>query len=152
TVWVASDAIASDEPLHAVTTRRYLEARGVKFLSSAEIIMGLDDGVTRKLDLSGPVAAAVNAFRSYEPPNRARADLVCGLIEVLTPEVEYLAALMANEIGKPIRFGRTEGQQSVAMLQNILSRAERQDLSTEEHDDYVIRRRPHGAIAVITPW
>ena len=59
---------------------------------------------------------------------------------------------MANEIGKPIRFGRAEGQQSVEMLQNIVSRAERHDLSTEEHDDYVVRRRPHGVVAVITPW
>ena len=152
TVWIASDAIASDEPLHAVTTRRYLEARGVKLLSSAEIIAGLDNGTARKLDLTRPMAAAVNACRGYEVTNRARADLICGLIEILTPEVEHFAALMANEISKPIRFGRTEGQQSLEMLQNIVSRAERQDLSTEEHDDYIVRRRPHGVVAIITPW
>ena len=67
TVWVASDAIASDDPLHAVTTRRYLEARGVKFLSNAEIAAGLNDGVAMaEPDPSGLAAAAVNAFQTSD--------------------------------------------------------------------------------------
>jgi acyl-CoA reductase-like NAD-dependent aldehyde dehydrogenase len=152
-VWVASDAIASDDPLHAVTTRRYLEARGVKFLSNAEIAAALDDGIgIRVQDLSGLATAAINVFQRSDASKRARANLVYCLIDALTPEIEHLAILMANEIGKPIRFGRAEGQQSVEILQNILRRAERHDLLTEEHDDYVVRRRPHGVVAVITPW
>jgi len=156
-VWVASDAIASDDPLHAVTTRRYLEARGVKFLSNAEITAGLDNDAGKRAvtdqGSSELALVAINFFYAWcDSAKKVRANLVHRLVEVLTPEIEHFAVLMAKEIGKPIRFGRAEGKQSVEMLESIVGRVEREDTAAEEHTDYVVRRRPHGVIAVVTPW
>jgi acyl-CoA reductase-like NAD-dependent aldehyde dehydrogenase len=156
-VWVASDAIASDDPLHAVTTRRYLEARGVKFLSNAEITAGSDTDAGKKAVTgqgpSGLALTALNFFHAWcDNSNKVRANLVHRLIEVLTPEIEHFAVLMAKEIGKPLRFGRAEGKQSVEMLESMVGRAESGDTAAEKHTDYIVRRRPHGVIAVVTPW
>jgi acyl-CoA reductase-like NAD-dependent aldehyde dehydrogenase/nicotinamidase-related amidase len=155
-VWVASDAIASDDPLHAVTTRRYLEARGVNFLSNAEITAGLDNDAGKRAvtdqGLSGLALAAINFHAWRDSSRKVRANLVRRLVEVLTPEIEHFAVLMAKEIGKPLRFGRSEAKQSVEMLESIVGRAEWEDTAAEKHADYTVRRRPHGVIAVVTPW
>src|SRR5262249_49697165 len=103
-VWVASDAVASDDPLHAVTTRRYLEARGIKFLSNAEITAGSDTEAGKKAVTeqgpSGLVFTALNFFHAWcTSSKKVRANLVHRLIEVLSPEIEHFAMLMAKEIG-----------------------------------------------------
>jgi alpha-ketoglutaric semialdehyde dehydrogenase len=103
--------------------------------------------------LSGVALAAINFFDAWcDSSKETRANLVLRLADVLAPEIEHFAKLMAKEIGKPIRFGRAEGQHSLEMLRNIVSRAERHDPLADKHDDYEVRRRPHGVIAVITPW
>jgi alpha-ketoglutaric semialdehyde dehydrogenase len=157
TVWVASDALASDDPLHAAITRRYLEARGVRFLSNTEIAAGLDccPGIRTAKDQAPTrlTLAAESFFRaSPDTPISARAELVHRLAQVLAPNIEDFAVLMAKEIGKPVRFGRAEGKQSIAMLERIVCRAEREVRKADKHADYIVRRRPHGVVAVITPW
>ncbi len=37
-VWIAEDAVGSDDPLHAAITRRYLENRGMRFVSVNSIL------------------------------------------------------------------------------------------------------------------
>ncbi|MCL4721824.1 MAG: cysteine hydrolase [Gammaproteobacteria bacterium] len=48
-VWVAADAVGSNEPGHAEHTRRYLEGRAATFLPVA--------GILARLDQAGPVPA-----------------------------------------------------------------------------------------------
>src|SRR5262249_19783865 len=40
-VWIAEDAVASDDPLHAAVTRRYLEGRAAQFASVEELLARL---------------------------------------------------------------------------------------------------------------
>lgn len=44
-VWVAEDAVGSDDPLHAAVTRRYLEGRAARFASVQELLTRFVDGV-----------------------------------------------------------------------------------------------------------
>lgn len=43
-VWVAEDAVGSDDPLHAAVTRRYLEGRAARFASVEELLARLSHG------------------------------------------------------------------------------------------------------------
>jgi len=158
-VWVAADAVASDDPVHAAITRRYLEARSVRFSEVAELIRQLPEsppegaggggGVTVVTQAVERAAAASVAWRNREDAAR------CGLIERLASRLaddeRGFAELMAREIGKPVRHGRVEVRRTVEMLRDIVrcGRAgEREvDIRTAR-----VRRRPHGMVAVITPW
>ncbi|HEY7113641.1 MAG TPA: aldehyde dehydrogenase family protein [Thermoanaerobaculia bacterium] len=51
-VWVAEDAVGSDDPLHAAVTRRYLEGRAARFAAVEAILNAIDGGAS-------PVAASV---------------------------------------------------------------------------------------------
>jgi acyl-CoA reductase-like NAD-dependent aldehyde dehydrogenase len=157
-VWIATDAIASDDPLHAVITRRFLEARGIEFVSPTDLTARLDGGgasiaASDKATSAVLVTAARKLAETWrETSIEDRASLVHRLIEVLTAEGDQLAVLMATEIGKPLRFGRAEVRHCLEMLERIVRRAERADDAVDGHAVGVVRRRPHGVIAAITPW
>jgi acyl-CoA reductase-like NAD-dependent aldehyde dehydrogenase len=89
--------------------------------------------------------------RWHRESRPARERLVRALSRVLARDSEKLAALMANEIGKPVRFGRREVMRSAEMLDAIATRFARSS-GTEAAGCAQLRRRPHGTIAVITPW
>jgi nicotinamidase-related amidase len=66
-VWIAEDAVASDDPLHAAVTRRYLERRGIPFVSVNSILSFLRKGAsynTEKKDFARSLPAAVIAGKS----------------------------------------------------------------------------------------
>jgi alpha-ketoglutaric semialdehyde dehydrogenase len=157
-VWVTADAIASDDPLHAAITRRYLESRGVEFISTAELTARLAGRVESKIknDLAPStrsVAVASEFSRTWRSLSMAiRAGLARRFIEVLAAEVDHLAVLMAKEIGKPVHFGHAEGQHSLEMLERAVQRAEGDGCTIEKQAVYAVRRHHHGVIAVITPW
>ena len=164
-VWVASDAVASDDPLHAAITRRYLDARGVEFAPALELAAKLagpspsideEDGKpTRSLSrsVSGVPSAARNFAQAWrETPMTMRIDLLRRLPRVLATKIDHFGALMATEIGKPVRFGRIEATRSVEMLEGIARHASDEHDATETHSAWTVRRRPHGMVAAITPW
>ena len=71
----------------------------------------------RAADLRELAVAAANFAQNWRDTSQvARANLVHRLVDVLAPKIDDLAVLMAQELGKPIRFGRTEGRQSLEML------------------------------------
>jgi alpha-ketoglutaric semialdehyde dehydrogenase len=81
----------------------------------------------------------------------ARARLVRRLSELLARSADELSELMAREIGKPVRFGRVEVQRTAEMLCAIARRfSSMPDLDAA--GPALLRRRPHGVVAVITPW
>ena len=48
-VWVAEDAVGSDDPLHAAVTRRYLEGRAARFAPAEELLRRSGgDGVPKR--------------------------------------------------------------------------------------------------------
>jgi len=97
-------------------------------------------GKARKLAASWPKEAREN--RSLRVRRLAR---------LLARDTEKLAELMAREIGKPLRFGRVEVERSAEMLSAIARRFAAMPLA-EATGPALVRRRPHGVVAVITPW
>ena len=67
-------------------------------------------------------------------------------------EIEPFAALMAEEVGKPVKFGRREAEFVVALLAALAARAGDDSAAAANGAGYAERRRPHGVVAAITPW
>jgi len=140
-IWVAADACASNDPLHAATTRRYLEARAASFMSVNEIGAALDG-------TEPAVAPSVPTLDGWRPADPSALGRVADRLE---PRAEELARAMAAEIGKPVRFGEQEVLRSAEMLRAIARHAFAADRD-ERAGTVEVRRRPLGAVAVITPW
>ncbi|HYB53246.1 MAG TPA: isochorismatase family protein, partial [Thermoanaerobaculia bacterium] len=71
TVWVADDAVGSDDPLHAAVTRRYLDQRAARF-ASVEDILELLSGADARRAAARELPAAVVAGRELPADGRAR--------------------------------------------------------------------------------
>ena len=157
-VWVALDAVGSDDPLHAAITCRYLEARGVEFITVAELTARFDNQLTQRRSggaalIEAKVAAARFALNSWRSTGiEARTAYIQALHKVLATRVDQLAVLMAEEVGIPVRFGCGSVQRSLDMLLRVIHRAKNNAWVAETHGEFAVRRRPHGALAVITPW
>jgi acyl-CoA reductase-like NAD-dependent aldehyde dehydrogenase/nicotinamidase-related amidase len=65
-VWVAEDAVGSDDPLHAAVTRRYLESRAAWFAPSSELLRRLE-GKPARVNASALPAALVAGRALFAP-------------------------------------------------------------------------------------
>ena len=83
---------------------------------------------------------------------KPRSMLVEDLAHSLDQQVDELAEQMARTLGKPIRFGRVEVRRTVAMLGLLCQRFGNFAGEPRHPSPAIVRRRPHGLIAVITPW
>jgi alpha-ketoglutaric semialdehyde dehydrogenase len=153
-IWVAADATASNDPLHAAITRRYLEQRAASFPSVAEVRAALSGPapISRNGDAVGEAArrcrAALPAWRGSGV--EARADALEVLAERLEPLADDLARMMADELGKPVRYGGPEVLRTAEMLRAVASRA--RDADRGDAAAIEIRRAPLGIVALVTPW
>ena len=59
-VWVAEDAVGSDDPLHAAVTRRYLEVRAARFASVSELLARAAGGGTAAEEIAQLPRAVVS--------------------------------------------------------------------------------------------
>ncbi len=161
---VADDAVTSDDPVHAAATRRYLERRDVRFAPAAAILAGLDasaptarvaaravpgDAHERVRATAAGCAASASAWRSLGV--EARAGVLERAADLLEPEAESLAAALAADIGKPVRYGAMEVRRTAQMLRAVARRC-RATATSELRAHGELRRRPHGVVAAITPW
>ncbi len=158
-VWIAEDAVGSDDAVHAAISRRYLQSRAARFATVAallEMLSGNADTSDLSSHSSGEdpanlVSGAVLCAQTAQP-NWAAANFSerRGLLDRLAVKVEQkardLAQQMAHEIGKPVFYGQLEVDRTAEMLRAIA----RQEGSVEE--TATVRRRPLGVTAVITPW
>ncbi len=174
TVWVADDAVGSDDALHAAVTRRYLAERAVEVLPVDAVLAALDGGpratgfihlapadVERPLwrvPVAGPdeVARATAAARAARPAwsaatPAARAALLRRLATLLGRDAAALAAQLALEVGKPIAQGRDEVGRGTALLEAAARRAD-EALEAPCGPGSRRRRVPVGTIALVTPW
>jgi acyl-CoA reductase-like NAD-dependent aldehyde dehydrogenase len=103
---------------------------------------------------TSPQVAAVRACAKdwRNTPLAERVNLVRRLAATLNVEAESLAHLIAAEVGKPIRFCRSELQHCLDMLDAIARRAKHADEPIATNPACFARRRPHGVVAAITPW
>ena len=156
-VMIAEDTVASNDPLHAAITRRYLEARCIGFEPVHSII--------EQLQLSGECASKTAAPPVRDTVARAEAFLKAGfqttaetriqLVEKLASKlVEHHAELtdrIVNDVGKPIRYARVEVHKTSEMLLDIV-RCFRTLPLQDDLQAATLRYRPHGVVAVITPF
>jgi alpha-ketoglutaric semialdehyde dehydrogenase len=172
-VWVAEDAVGSDDPVHAAITRRYLETRAASFLTNDQILARLRsaEGATTDAregtaearvgtavpaptprDLVSDTATACRAAQrewSARPPE-SRLEVLTRLAPALEAEAAPLADLMAAEIGKPVRFGAMEARRAAQMLEAVAIHA--REPTPDGLPGAALHRRPLGVVAIITPW
>jgi acyl-CoA reductase-like NAD-dependent aldehyde dehydrogenase/nicotinamidase-related amidase len=144
-VAVAAEGIGSHEPAHAAQTEVWLRQRGISFLSNAEIL---------ERRFGQDAHPRVDMWPEMHPPEP---DLVkrLGVLEAIADLVDAhaaeLAARIVTEIGKPVRYARGEVARSAALFRAVAGRAATQSLESAEVEA-LVRRRPLGTVAVITPW
>lgn len=172
-VCVADDAVATNDPVLAAGTRRWLAARCVEFLSANEMWARLDgrplpelvhrspretDTVLFNVPVAGEPAiaaatvAAQAAWRDWQQTSLdARVsilDRVAGRLEAGATE---LARQMAVEIGKPISHGLEEVRRAAASIRDVIRRSTAWPRETREAAG-LVRHRPVGVVAMISPW
>jgi acyl-CoA reductase-like NAD-dependent aldehyde dehydrogenase len=154
-IWVAADATASNDPLHAAITGPYLERRAARFLTVAEVASALGGTAAPTEDGDGARSAArtcraaLEAWQDRGPDERARS--IEQLADRLEPEASDLARAMATSIGKPVHYGTREVLAAVEMLQAVARRA-RATSSPAHAGAAEVHRHPLGVVALITPW
>jgi len=157
-ILVAEDATASDDPVHAAVTRRYLERRAARFLRVDEILAELGAPA-----MPTPGAKAEAAVRNGARRSRAalpawvgteaagRAALLDRAAARLEPRADELAHEMAEAIGKPVRYGTAEVHRAAAMLRAVARHA-RDPHAPPSGNGAAVPRRPLGVVAAVTPW
>jgi len=174
-VVIAIDAVASDDPLHAATTARWLEARAAAMRPVEAIIAGLDGACEGEGHERGTVPAAPRATR-YSPAEplpasisavteaaaRAHASwratalderraLLLRLADRLEGAREPLARLVSLEVRKPIRLARAEVDRAAALARSVAA-FRHAPLEGPCGPGARFRRAPLGVVAVVTPW
>jgi alpha-ketoglutaric semialdehyde dehydrogenase len=153
--WVAEDAVGSDDPVHAAITRRYLERRAARFPSTEQALERLRAGAGPPPTPRDEVARIAAACRAAQPDwsaqsPRSRLEVLTRLATEIESEAPRLADLMADEIGKPVRYGTVEARRTAQMLGAVAAHAREPD--TDGLPAAALHRRPLGAVAIITPW
>jgi len=156
TVWVADDAVGSDDPLQAAVTRRYLEGRAARFAPVGEILRWLESGsaappqdfAADAARASSAARRALEAWRSAPPAERAQPLLA--LADRFAAEAPEWARRVAVGIGKPV----TQSEAEVRRAAELLRAAAALSLpgTTRAGASSFARRVPLGVVGLITPW
>ena len=162
-VWVAEDAVGSDDPLHAAVTRRYLEGRAARFAPVDELLARLGAAVptlppsepVRSGADAGRASSAAAAARRSAPawsaaPAEERARPLSALADRLEAEGPALARALAIDVGKPVALGEAEIRRTAELLRRAA--AMRLPEPSRAGAESSFRRVPLGVVAVVTPW
>jgi aldehyde dehydrogenase (NAD+) len=103
------------------------------------------------------IQSAREAYPSWRRTSQVyRADLFDNLAQLVKRDVDQLAELMARECGKVLTECRAEVVEGLHMIQYVFGtgRMPTGDVLSSEipEKDAFMRRKPWGAVAVITPW
>ena len=172
-VFIAEDAVGSNDPVHAAAVRRWLAERCVQF-EPADVLRSRLAGKkaskwihrspreTAKVLFevpiagAGEIAAATAAARHAWATWRRRPPLLCPpLLERVAERLEAaapeLARQMAVEIGKPLAHGLEEVSRAAGNVRDVIRRAANFERQTREAAG-MVRHQPLGVVAVISPW
>lgn len=174
-VLVAEDAVASDDPIHAAITRRYLERRAAVFLPADRLLNQLAGEGREKskyrhyspvdrsrelwsIEVDGPAVvreAAVAAKTAWsdwrlEAPAK-RGALLRKWASTLLGESGPLADLIVRDIGKPISQARGEIRRSAELLELAAAMGER-PTGAATCSEARFRYEPLGTVAIVTPF
>lgn len=172
-VCIAEDAVATNDPILAAATRRWLAQRCVEFESSAALLAQLDgNAIPERLHRSPcdtaavlfhvpqssatEIAGAAQAARAAWPAWRrigcaTRIPVIENLAALLETNAAGLARKMALEIGKPIRHGAEEVRRTADNLRDVARRAAAES-AEKQLSAGSVRYEPLGVIATISAW
>jgi acyl-CoA reductase-like NAD-dependent aldehyde dehydrogenase/nicotinamidase-related amidase len=172
-VFVAEDAVGSNDPIHATATRRWLAERCVRFESVAAILARLDGSETSALvhrsprvteqvlfavavsgasEVAAVGAAAQDAGRNWRRTSpTVRQQSLATMAMQLEAAAADLARQMAVEIGKPIAHGLEEVRRAADNVRDVIRRAAAFEERTREAGG-VVCHQPLGVVALISPW
>ncbi|HKI70507.1 MAG TPA: aldehyde dehydrogenase family protein, partial [Verrucomicrobiae bacterium] len=172
-VFVAEDAVASNDPIHSAASRRWLAERCVQFEPVKAILSRLKNNFTSKWvhrspretekvlfevpvlgarEISTATAAAKNSWAKWRQTKLSlRQELLEKLAVRLEATAPDLARQMAIEIGKPLSHGLKEVRRAVANVRDVIRRAAAFERQTREAGG-VVRQQPLGVVALISPW
>jgi alpha-ketoglutaric semialdehyde dehydrogenase len=157
-VWIAEDAVGSDDPLHAAVTRRYLDGRAARFAPVDELLAKVAVGAAPGPDAgryaaeaaraSSAARRAAPAWSAATPEERARP--LEALAARLEAEAPALARALATEVGKPVALGEAEVRRTAELLRRAAALRLPEPSWAGPASSY--RRVPLGVVAVVTPW
>jgi acyl-CoA reductase-like NAD-dependent aldehyde dehydrogenase/nicotinamidase-related amidase len=173
-VWIAEDAVASNDPIHAAATRRWLSERQVQFDSGRNILMRIRGNSgnpalihcsprnTKTVLFETPIAtpseiakvstSAKEAWAKWrETDLSARWEILKKLAPILEAAAPGLAKQMALEIGKPLSHGLEEIRRAAANVRDVALRGGIFQFQKREAAG-MVRYEPLGAVAIISPW
>ncbi len=172
-VFIGDDAVASNDPLLAAATRRWLADRCVQFEPVNSLLERLDGVTAPKLLHRSPretetilfqvpvaspeevTAAAATAHHAGQDWRRTTLSSRCEMLERVAARLETaapeLARQMAIEIGKPLAHGLEEVRRAAGNIRDVLRRAAASGLQQRETAG-LVRHEPLGVVALISPW
>jgi acyl-CoA reductase-like NAD-dependent aldehyde dehydrogenase len=172
-VFIAEDAVASNDPIHAAATRRWLSERNVQFDSGRAILTRIKGGrnvalvhysprntktvlfetpISTATEIANAGASAKEAWAKWRRTDlNSRCDILGKLAAALEATAPQLAKQMAFEIGKPLSHGLEEVRRAAANVRDVARRAGIFQFQTRE-DPGTVRFEPLGVVAIISPW
>ena len=171
-VFVAEDAIGSNDPVHAAATRRWLAERCVTFEPVSAWLARLEGTPSTLVHRSprateevlfevpvaggGEVAAAAAAAQNAgidwrRTPVAFRQQLLEKLAARLDAAGPDLARQMAIEIGKPLSHGLEEVRRAAENVRDVIRRAAEFEWQARAPAG-LVRHQPLGVVAMISPW
>ena len=172
-VFIANDAIASNDPVYAAAMQRWLAERGVEFIATNEILSRLAGNAPSKLIHRSPratenilfeipitgadeiAAATLSAQNAWETWRQTNPGLRCEILEKVAGRFEAaapdLARQMAIEIGKPVSHGAEEVRRAAGNIRDVIRRASAFEFQKREAAG-IVRHQPLGVVALISPW
>ena len=172
-VFIAEDAVGSNDPVHAAAVRRWLVERCVQFEPVNAVLSRLAGNGLSKLvhrsprdtekilfevpvagadEIAAAAATAKDAWTNWRrrplPSCQQLLEKVAEQLEAAAPD---LARQMAVEIGKPLSHGLEEIHRAAGNIRDVVRRAANFELQTREAAG-MVRHQPLGAVAIISPW
>ncbi|HTR41084.1 MAG TPA: aldehyde dehydrogenase family protein [Pseudomonadales bacterium] len=172
-VLVAEDAVASNDPILAAATRRWLAERCVEFLSINEILSRPGGkATTRRIhrspretkkvlfeipsaDMEEIATASLSAKATWQKWREKKISARCRILAVIATRLEALAPKLARqmavEIGKPLSHGLEEVRRAAANVRDVIRRAS-VFKPVQREAAGLVRQESLGVIALISPW
>ena len=172
-VFIAEDAVGSNDPVHAAAVRRWLADRCVQFDTTNTILPRLygraksplihrsprDTGkclfeipIADTREIAAATLLALNEWGKWRQSKiTSRLEIFEKAAARLNAAAPKLARQMAVDIGKPLSHGLEEVRRAAGNIRDVIRRAANFEPQTHEAAG-MVRHQPLGVVAIISPW